>query len=89
MKIINLHPLIINGLKKCLISKNSCANKECKVPKQTRKDVLKPNLPSYDGQCLWLRLFQWTCLIADLETSTPALLIVSSPLVALNLSETC
>ena len=39
-----------------------------KVPKETRKDVVKPNLPSYDGQCLCLGLFQRTCLIADLET---------------------
>ena len=78
MKIINLHPLIINGLKKCLISKNSCANKECKVPKQTRKDVSKPNLPSYDGPCLCLGLFQRTCLTADLETLTPALPVVTT-----------
>ena len=67
LKIINLHPLTINGFNKSLIFKSSCGNKGYKVPKQTRKDVLKPNLPSYnDGQCLCLRLFQWTCLIADL-----------------------
>ena len=65
---INLHPLTINCFNQSLIFESLYENKGYKVPKQTRKDVLKPNLPSYDGQCLCLRLFQWPCLFVDLET---------------------
>ena len=56
---INLHPLTINCFNQSLIFERLYENKGYKVPKQTRKDVLKPNLPSCDGQCLCLRLFQW------------------------------